>query len=122
WEVGAPESISLATIPEPTVAVVSQAIADIKAGKAPGELVPVVSLEDEGRLAVDIVHPGYDPSSYDRAIEQILLTGATGYIGGFLLAELMQRSAARITCLVRAATPGEARCRIRENLARYQLW
>lgn len=122
WEIGAPESISLATIPEPTVAVVSQAIVDIKDGKQPSELVPMLSLEDEGRLATDIVHPGYDPSSYDRPVERILLTGATGYIGAFLLAELMQQSRARVTCLVRATTPGEARHRVRENLARYSLW
>ncbi|HLT40720.1 MAG TPA: thioester reductase domain-containing protein, partial [Enhygromyxa sp.] len=122
WEVGAPESISLATIPEPTVAVVSQAIVDIKDGKQPGDRVPMLSLEDEGRLAIDIVHPGYDPSSYDRPLARVLLTGATGYLGAFLLSELMQQSDAHATCLVRAATPAEARTRVRENLARYQLW
>lgn len=122
WEIGAPESISLATIAEPTVAVVSQVIEDIRQGKQHSEPVPAFSLDDEGELAPDIVHPGHDPRSHDRALARVLLTGASGYIGAFLLAELLQRSDAHATCLVRASTIGDARHRVRENLRRYQLW
>ncbi|QUX20152.1 AMP-binding protein [Nocardiopsis changdeensis] len=38
---------------------------------------------------------------------RVLLTGATGYIGGHLLTELLDRGA-RVTCLVRASTDAEA--------------
>lgn len=51
----------------------------------------------------------------------ILLTGATGFLGAHLLADLLAQTAATLVCLVRAASPAEARARIEENLARYAL-
>jgi thioester reductase-like protein len=52
---------------------------------------------------------------------RILLTGATGYLGAFLLAELLARSDAHVVCLVRDPEAGDGRARILENLARYDL-
>ncbi|WP_158579884.1 thioester reductase domain-containing protein [Geodermatophilus marinus] len=49
----------------------------------------------------------------------MFLTGATGFLGAFLLHELLERTDAVIHCLVRAATPEEARRRIEQNLASY---
>ncbi|MEU7790172.1 thioester reductase domain-containing protein [Amycolatopsis sp. NPDC049159] len=48
--------------------------------------------------------------------ERILLTGATGFLGAFLLRELLDRTGATVFCLVR----GEAE-RVHRNLARYGL-
>jgi nucleoside-diphosphate-sugar epimerase len=45
----------------------------------------------------------------------VLLTGATGFVGGAVLAELIARGR-RVLCLVRAATPDRARRRIVEAL------
>lgn len=42
----------------------------------------------------------------------ILLTGATGYLGGFLLADLVSRTDALVHCLVRGDSPEEARTRL----------
>ncbi len=53
--------------------------------------------------------------------QSILLTGATGFIGAFLLAELLQQTTAQIICLVRAETIAQAGERIQQNLERYQL-
>lgn len=52
---------------------------------------------------------------------RILLTGATGYLGAYLLAALLARSDATIVCLVRAATAAAGLARLKENLARYEL-
>lgn len=52
---------------------------------------------------------------------RILLTGATGYLGAYLLAALLERSHATIVCLVRAADADAGLARIEANLARYEL-
>ncbi len=51
----------------------------------------------------------------------VLLTGATGFLGGYLLHDLLAQTAATVVCLVRAASPAEARARVGQNLARYGL-
>ncbi|RFZ49476.1 Linear gramicidin synthase subunit D [Mycobacterium marinum] len=122
WDMGVAESISLQTIIEPTVAVLAQAIRDVEAGRAPQLLADSFSLKEEGHLAADICRPGYDPSTYDRPMHHILLTGGTGYLGAYLIRELLIQTEARISCLVRASTPEEGRQRILNNLCRYGLW
>ncbi len=52
----------------------------------------------------------------------ILLTGATGYTGAYLAYELLQRSQARLSALVRAPTPEAATARVRTNLEQFGLW
>ncbi len=52
----------------------------------------------------------------------ILLTGATGFIGAFLLRELLQQTQANIYCLVRASDTVAARQRIIERLEGYSIW
>ncbi len=54
--------------------------------------------------------------------EHILLTGATGFLGAFLLHELLQQTSADIYCLVRASNLEEGRYKIQTNLERYMLW
>jgi thioester reductase-like protein len=60
-------------------------------------------------------------SVHDPA-EAILLTGATGFVGRFLLRELLQNTSARIYCLVRAQSPQTAALRVRTTLANWALW
>lgn len=52
---------------------------------------------------------------------RILLTGATGYLGAYLLAALLERSDATIVCLVRATDAPAGLARVRANLALYEL-
>src|SRR5205823_5245532 len=52
----------------------------------------------------------------------VLLTGVTGFLGAFLLHELLQQTQADIYCLVRAADAEHAILRIRRNLETYLLW
>jgi thioester reductase-like protein len=53
--------------------------------------------------------------------QQILLTGATGFVGAFLLEQLLQQTTAQIICLVRATTLDQAWEKIQHNLAAYDL-
>ncbi|HEY6311229.1 MAG TPA: thioester reductase domain-containing protein, partial [Streptosporangiaceae bacterium] len=52
----------------------------------------------------------------------ILLTGATGFFGSFILREALNRTTARVFCLVRAADSARAMDRLRQSLERYGLW
>ncbi|MCA9658291.1 MAG: thioester reductase domain-containing protein [Myxococcales bacterium] len=72
------------------------------------------SLPDDIRPAADILPAADVPKN-------ILLTGATGYLGAYLLRELLDRTEGTITCLVRAPTAAAGRRRIREILATYDL-
>ncbi|MEM8718464.1 MAG: thioester reductase domain-containing protein [Cyanobacteria bacterium P01_G01_bin.39] len=51
----------------------------------------------------------------------ILLTGVTGFLGTFLLRELLQQTEANIYCLTRAKDVNSARDRIKKNLQLYLL-
>ena len=54
---------------------------------------------------------------------RVFLTGATGFVGAFLLSQLLQLSEVKsVGCLVRAANPVSGLMRIRKNLIKYDLW
>lgn len=52
----------------------------------------------------------------------IFLTGGTGFLGAFLLYELLEQSQADIYCLVRSANAEEGKRKIQRNLESYLLW
>ncbi len=52
----------------------------------------------------------------------IFLTGVTGFIGAFLLRDLLRQTSADVYCLVRADDDAHAMARIRRNLEGYGLW
>ncbi len=54
--------------------------------------------------------------------EVLLVTGATGFVGSHILAELLLRSKAQLLCLVRASDPVAGKERIRDALVRYEQW
>jgi len=90
-------------------------------------LAALLDEQDEVDLAAEVtLDPSISPAG-KLAAEQlaaprtVLLTGASGFVGAFLLAELLDRTAARVHCLVRAASPEAGLERIRKNLARYRL-
>ncbi|MGK5532608.1 thioester reductase domain-containing protein [Streptomyces sp. URMC 129] len=57
----------------------------------------------------------------DRA-RHVLLTGATGFLGAYLLDELLARTDATVHCLVRCPDPAGGLARIRANFERYLTW
>lgn len=73
--------------------------------------------------APSLPHPQLDPDIVPPTgtfpplpTQQILLTGATGFVGAWLLRELLDLTDARVVCLVRARDEEEARDRLREHL------
>ncbi|MFJ1609450.1 amino acid adenylation domain-containing protein [Streptomyces sp. NPDC088253] len=70
-------------------------------------------------LADTVLDPDIRPGDGPRASsppDRILLTGATGFVGTHLLAELLTSTGAEVVCTVRAASPAEATVRIRQSL------
>lgn len=55
------------------------------------------------------------------AAQAVFLTGATGFLGTFLLAELLEQTDAKIYCLVRAADEQQALSRLHRQFDYYEL-
>ena len=54
--------------------------------------------------------------------EHIFITGVTGFLGAFLLHELLEQTTGQVHCLVRAKTSVEGDRKIQANLKKYLLW
>lgn len=67
------------------------------------------------------IFPVNPTSSFVTEPAAIFLTGATGFMGAFLLQELLQQTTANIYCLVRATDVDAAKIRIQKSLESYQL-
>ncbi len=68
------------------------------------------------------IHPDSTTFEYSTNPHHIFLTGATGFVGAFLLSELLQNKQANVYCLVRAANPESAKNKLQNNLKNYLLW
>lgn len=53
---------------------------------------------------------------------RLLLTGATGFLGGYLLRSLLDETGAEICCVVRPDAKEGGADRVRRNLERYGIW
>ncbi|WEO93614.1 thioester reductase domain-containing protein [Streptomyces sp. FXJ1.172] len=73
------------------------------------------------RLADDVV-PAADlaPASLAGA-QHLFVTGGTGFLGAFVLRELLDRTSATLHCLVNAADADEGAARLRDTMRRYRL-
>jgi len=79
-----------------------------------------LNLNDEAVLD-DSIHPG-TANAEQTETATILLTGTTGFLGAFLLNELLEQTEADIYCLVRASDTEAGMLRIQKNLESYSLW
>lgn len=55
------------------------------------------------------------------APQTVFLTGGTGFLGAFVIADLLRLTTARIYCLVRAGSEREGKQRLLDNLSHYGL-
>ncbi|MFE7115632.1 thioester reductase domain-containing protein [Streptomyces sp. NPDC057654] len=62
------------------------------------------------------------PGESWRDPSDVLLTGATGFVGAFLLDELLRSTKATVHCLVRADDPEAGLARLRAGAERYLNW
>lgn len=89
--------------------------ADETAARELGEL-----LDADAVLPEDIVPPSVVTAPASPC--DVLLTGATGFVGGQLLHDLLAGTEAVVHCLVRADDATNARQRVVANLREYRLW
>jgi thioester reductase-like protein len=87
-----------------------------------GEDLPVVTrdLSAEATLVANIVPASQSPAA--SLVENILLTGASGLLGCYLLADLLKSTSATVHCLVRCSTAKEGLIRITAKLKSFGLW
>jgi amino acid adenylation domain-containing protein/thioester reductase-like protein len=72
-------------------------------------------LEESIRPEISFISSQYAPTS-------IFLTGATGFLGAFLLYELLQQKHVTVYCLVRAVSLEAGRQKIQDCLKSYLIW
>ncbi len=103
----------------PTVAGLSATIDRMLAGEA----VEAFDIEAQVVLPESIDGARVAPAVAPRAApKSVLLTGATGFLGAYVLRDLIDLSAAEVVCLVRADSAEDGIRRIRSNLESYGLW
>ncbi|MEW1654275.1 amino acid adenylation domain-containing protein [Streptomyces sp. NPDC093707] len=74
------------------------------------------------RLAPDITRALGPTPGEPAGTRRPLLTGASGFLGAFLLRDLLESTGASVDCLVRARDTAEGAHRLRSGLERYGLW
>lgn len=105
----------------PTVAGLAEKIEMQQGGNTAGDrtasfdINAEVVLDPAIRPATPLSEPKTEPAC-------ILLTGATGFLGAFLLRDLLQQTQAEIYCLVRSADAESAKKRIQSSLESYLIW
>ncbi|HUG34077.1 MAG TPA: amino acid adenylation domain-containing protein [Anaerolineales bacterium] len=107
----------------PTMEGLAMAIADARTKPAMDDMYGVVTLD---QLKSDVVLDNAIRASGNPTAHQppkrILLSGATGFLGAYLLKGLLDKTDADVTCLVRAENAGVGLERLKKNLEYYQLW
>ena len=88
------------------------------------KLLDRVAVNVEDLAAEAVLDPEIRPNgaSTTPRRERVLLTGATGFLGSFLLSELLRRTRTDVYCLVRAADTEEGGRKTRKALEAYALW
>lgn len=102
----------------PTIATMAKVIDRVQMGTHPSE--SLLDLEVEATL-----EPTIKPStSFEPPIklQSVFLTGATGFLGIYLLYELLTQTTADIYCLVRAANVEAAQKKLQKKLEAYSIW
>ncbi|WP_239990683.1 MULTISPECIES: non-ribosomal peptide synthetase [unclassified Pseudomonas] len=82
---------------------------------------PLRILQDDIFLPDDVrINPHFDERQISTP-RYILLTGATGFVGSHLLADLLQSTHAHIYCLIRSKNTETARQKLTDTLDRYLI-
>ncbi|HJQ28198.1 MAG TPA: amino acid adenylation domain-containing protein, partial [Rubrobacter sp.] len=108
-------------IEDPTLGGLCERIEALQRDGADGQARPPEDLRAEAVLDPEIVPQTFEDGARTlRDAGNVFLTGATGFLGVFLLDELLDNTKAIIHCLVRPR--GDAMEAIEANLRRYGLW
>ncbi|MFB2981899.1 amino acid adenylation domain-containing protein [Microseira sp. BLCC-F43] len=108
----------------PTVAELAEAIELAHQGNPispPAKNSSIFDLAAEATLDSAIVPESTPDLPFTRPFHSFL-TGATGFMGAFLLSELLQQTPGNIYCLIRANSVEAAHRKLKDNLSSYLLW
>jgi myxalamid-type nonribosomal peptide synthetase MxaA len=106
---------------EPTIAGLAEQIELMRQGNAlPPNSPPHLELTADAILDASIT-PIHAISQSKSEPTHVLLTGATGFLGAFLLHELLQQSSATIYCLIRATNFESGQQKLHQTLNAYGL-
>ena len=85
---------------------------------------PGVPADERAAMDADALAPLPGPlaPAGPEPVRTVLLTGATGFVGGQLAYELLARTEARVVCLTRATGDAQARHRVVRALRERGLW
>jgi len=117
---------------QPTVANLAQAIERVHRGERVSVQMGRSDFIRRGQLSLDELNAEaqLDPSitvgnlvyEHFKEPKHILLTGATGFVGAFLLHDLLRMTSADVHCLLRAEDFEKGVLRLKRNLNSYLLW
>lgn len=106
----------------PTIAGMAEAVERLKADSYKNnENITLKDLKKDAVLEKALANLTHD-YSYQGEYSNLLLTGATGFLGSYLLAELLLTTEANVFCLVRGTDQANGKERIKYRLEMYQLW
>jgi thioester reductase-like protein len=80
-----------------------------------------LNLQDEVVLDPRI-YPASPSFHFTAFPNNIFLTGGTGFLGAFLIYELLEQTTADIYCLVRSPNLTEGKNKLKKNLEQYGIW
>ncbi|MFC7328861.1 amino acid adenylation domain-containing protein [Marinactinospora rubrisoli] len=112
-----------ALLADPTLDGFAAAVRRIREGGPAGPETAgrsAIDFASEARLGFDLPAARGPAPRWDRPAD-VLLTGASGFVGAFLLDRLLRHTDARVHCPVRARDVRHARQRVLANLTRYGL-
>jgi thioester reductase-like protein len=101
----------------PTLRGFADAVTSIHAG---GAFTTTVDFASEARLGFT-VPAAQGPAPLWRNPQEVLVTGASGFVGAFLVDRLLRTTTARVHCPVRARDDAAARSRVHAAFARFGL-
>jgi amino acid adenylation domain-containing protein/thioester reductase-like protein len=106
----------------PTIAGLAEkiAVAQNSDSAVQSDAVTVAQLKADALLD-NSIRPAVPCSKFCSEPQHIFLTGVTGFLGAFLLHELLEQTPATIHCLVRASSLESGKQKIAANLKRYLL-
>lgn len=107
-------------INNPTVKNLADLIRSIREGTHQTRI-DGANLENEVHLPEDICFDDYTCPDIG-SVKTVFLTGTTGFLGAYLIHEILLQSDAEIFCHVRADDEVSGMLRIRKNLEDYHLW
>jgi amino acid adenylation domain-containing protein/thioester reductase-like protein len=111
----------------PTVRLLAERVEQIQRERSDGVIyVP----EDRNSLLTRIkqdIEPsnatdGNVPRTADNPLARVFLTGATGFLGAFILEALLEHTNASVYCLVRPSGEIDPASRLMKTLSQYRVW